>query len=177
MEITDSSQTKPYSYGISFIDASTIDILNLTTGETVGRAGLGYPSGGRTFVLSSEGFNITLSDDLSNPIDLLPEAGDRITINFAVSVTRNNQDTVIVKRPIQLKQKQAMSDGVIFSLVPPKIINDIARIGGTDNIDITFSVDDNSLIKTETYIISTTGNGTDENGEGFINLLIRNYNG
>jgi len=174
LQITDSSQTKPYSYGISFVDASTVDILNLTTGETVGRSGLGYPPGGRTFILTSEGFNVILSDDLSNPIDFLPEAGDLITINFAVTVIRNNQDTVIAKRPIQLKQKQAISDGVMFSLEPPQVLNNIARIGGTDNIDITFSVDDVSLIKTETYIISTTGNGMDENGEGFISLLIRN---
>ena len=174
LQITDSLLTKPYRYGISFTSSSTVDILNLTTGETIGRSGLGYPLGGRTFVLPTEGFSVNLTDDQTTPTEFLPEAGDLITINFAVDVVRNNVDTVILSRPFEIGKKQATSDGVIFSMAPPQIIQNVSRVGGTDNLDITFSVEDVSQIINETYLLSTTGYGINENEEGFIILLIRN---
>ncbi len=177
LQITDSSITKPYKYGISFLSSTTLDILNLTTGETIGRSGLGYPSGGRTLNLPTEGFNIKLTDNPTTPPEFLPQAGDLITINFAVNVVRNNSDTVIAARPFESKQKQATSDGVIFSMAPPQSIQNISRVGGTDNLDITFTVEDGAVITNETYLISTTGNGFDGNGEGFINLFIRDSKG
>jgi hypothetical protein len=149
----------------------------LTTGETIGRSGLTYPPGGRTFNLPTEGFNVILSDSTGTPTQYLPEAGDLITINFAVNVVRNNLDTVISTRPIEPGQKQATSDGVIFSMSPPQIIKNVSRVGGTDNLDITFIVEDVNQIINETYLLSTTGKGFDANDEGYINLLIRNSAG
>ncbi len=173
MQITDSSKTKPYRYGISFVTASSVDLLNLTTGETIGRPGLTYPPGGRTFNFQSEGFNITLTDDPSTPPQFLPEAGDLITINFSDNVVRNGKDTVISLRPIDIRQKQATSDGVIFSMVPPQIIQNVSRVGGTDNLDVKFSVAADSLVKTDLYLVSTTGKGM--NGEnGFISIMVKN---
>jgi hypothetical protein len=173
LRITDSTLTKPYRYGISFKTASTVDILNLSTGATIGRSGLGYPTGGRTYSLPTEGFDVILSDDASTPTQYRPEAGDLITIDFSVNVVRNNKDTVATPRPIDLSQNIALSDGVLFALTPPQIIQNVSRVGGTDNLSITFTVSDGTLIKNDTYLISTTGNGFDANGEGFINLLIR----
>jgi hypothetical protein len=177
LHINDSSLTKPYRYGISFITASSVNILNLTTGAIIGKTGLGYPAGGRTFALPTEGFSVTLTDSSATPTQYRPEAGDLITINFAVTVIRNGQDSVISLRPFDLGQKQATEDGVIFSMAAPQIIQNISRVGGTDNLDLTFSVDNSSLITNDTYLISTTGFGFDVNGEGFINLLIRNSHG
>jgi hypothetical protein len=177
LHFTDSSLTKPYRYGISFITATSVNIINLTTGAIIGKTGLGYPSGGRTFALPSEGFSVTLTDSSATPTQYRPEAGDLITINFAVSVIRNGQDSVISSRPFDIGQKQATEDGVIFSMAAPQIIQNISRVGGTDNLDLTFSVDNSSLIINDTYLISTIGFGTDVNGEGFINLLIRNSHG
>jgi hypothetical protein len=177
LQITDSSLTKPYKYGISFVTASSVDIKNLTTGVIIGRSGLGYPPGGRTFTLPSEGFDVTLSDNPGTPAQYLPEAGDLITINFAGNVVRNNTDSVITTRPFDIGQKQATSDGVIFSLVPPQIIRNVSRVGGTDNIEISFIVSDASQIVNDTYLLSTTAYGFDANGEGFINILVKNSNG
>jgi hypothetical protein len=177
IQITDSSLTKPYRYGISFNSATSVDIKNLTTGTVVGRSGLSYPAGGRTFALPTEGFTIILKDAPGTPVQFLPEAGDLITINFAVKVVRNNKDTVTSLRPFDIGQNQAISDGVIFSLIPPQIIQNTSRVGGTDNLDITFSVGDGTLITNETYLVSTTGFGFDVNGLGFINLLVRKSNG
>ena len=177
LHITDSTLTKPYRYGISFITASSVNILNLTTGAIIGKTGLGYPSGGRTFTLPTEGFSVTLTDSSATPTQYRPEAGDLITINFAVTVIRNNQDSVLSSVPFDIGQKQATEDGVIFSMAAPQIIQNISRVGGTDNLNITFSVDNSSLITNDTYLISTTGFGFDVNGEGFINLLIRNSHG
>jgi hypothetical protein len=177
LQITDTTLTKPYRYGISFITATSVNIINLTTGATIGRTGLGYPAGGRTFLLPSEGFNVKLTDDPNATADYRPEAGDLITINFAVRVVRNNSDTVTTLRPFDVGQKQAIDDGVIFSMSPPQSIQNISRVGGTDNLDMTFTVADGSLLVNDTYIVSTTGFGFDASGEGFINLLIRKSNG
>ena len=174
---SDSTITKPYRYGISFVTSSSVDILNMTTGETIGRAGLNYPSGGRNFSLSSEGFNLKLTDDPATPPEYLPEAGDLITISFAVEVVKNNSDIVIVSRPFEIGQKHATSDGVLFSLEPPQIINNVSRVGGTENMEINFTIEDETQIANESYLLSTIGNGFDGNGEGFINLLIRNSYG
>ena len=174
VQITDSSLTKPYSYGISFATSNTVDILNLTTGETIGRTGLGYPVGGRTFSLPSEGISIKLTDEPSTPAQYLPQAGDLIAVNFAVNVVRNNIDTVISSQAIEIGLKQATSDGVIFTLAPPEVIQNVSRVGGTDNITITFLVEDGAKIVNETYLVSTTGSGFDADNEGFVNLLIRN---
>jgi hypothetical protein len=177
LHITDSTLTKPYRYGISFITSTSANILNLTTGATVGKTGLGYPSGGRTFTLPTEGFSVTLTDVPGTPSQYLPEAGDLVTINFAVNVVKNSIDTVISSRPFEIGLKQATEDGVIFSMSAPQIIQNISRVGGTDNLDLTFSVDNSLLITNDTYLLSTIGNGFDLNGEGFIKLLIRNSHG
>jgi hypothetical protein len=177
MHITDSLLTKPYRYGLSFITATSVNVLNLTTGAIIGKTGLGYPSGGRTFALPTEGFSVTLTDSANTPIKYLPEAGDLITINFAINVIRNGQDTVISSHPFDIGQKQATEDGVIFSMSAPQIIQNVSRVGGTDNISLTFTVDNSSTITNDTYLISTIGFGTDANGEGFINLLVRNSHG
>ena len=62
-------------------------------------------------------------------------------------------------------------------MTAPQIIQNVSRVGGTDNISLTFTVDNSSQVTNDTYLISTTGFGTDANGEGFINLLIRNSHG
>ncbi len=174
VQINDSSKTKPYKYGISFSSSSTVDILNITTGETIGRTGLGYPSGGRSFPLASEGITIKLIDEPGTPVDFLPETGDLISVDFSIQGVKNGADTVIYPRPFSTGQAQATSDGVLFNLTPPQIINSISRIGGTDNINFVFTVINESTVQNNLYLISTLENGFDANGEGFVNILIKN---
>ncbi len=173
LRINDSSLTKPYKYGVSFVASNLVNIQNLTTGATIGRAGLNYPVGGRTFSLPTEGFDIILKDSAAATSDERPETGDVISINFATNVVRNAKDTVAVAQPIDIGQILALPDGVIFALNPPQIIQNVSRVGGTDNLSMTFTVTVTDSAKTETYLVSTTGNGFDSNGEGFINVLIR----
>jgi len=177
LQITDSTLTKPYRYGISFVSSSSVDVKNLTTGALIGRAGLGYPVGGRTITLPTEGFNLILKDNSNTEAQYRPEAGDLITISFAVEVVRNNKDIVINKRPIEIEQKQSIDDGIIFSVIPPQIIQNVSRVGGTDNFDISFSVGDGSLISNETFLVSTSSYGSDASGEGFIKIIIKNSKG
>ncbi|MBI2418551.1 MAG: hypothetical protein HYV28_11760 [Ignavibacteriales bacterium] len=173
IQYTDTLLTQPYRYGIQFKSASTVDIVNLTTGALIGRAGLGYPTGGRTFTLPSEGFNVKLVDEPGTATDLRPEAGDMITINFSVKVVRNNTDTVIALRPIDMGQKQAIDDGVLFSLNAPEVIQNKSRVGGTENIELEFSVDSVSRVVNETYLLATSNYGYDSSGAGFIGIVIR----
>jgi hypothetical protein len=169
--ITDSTETKPYKYGVKFSDPSTFDVLNLTTGEVI-RAGYNYPFGGRDVVISGHGLRLTLSDDPEATDDQRPQGGDLITIEFSVSVELNREYNVIKDRGFNIGQTQSTSDGVIFSLIPPEIIQSVSRIGGTDNVDITFEVIDESLVREALYIISIEGNGIDTLFGGYVIISV-----
>ncbi len=174
INVDDSTLTKPYKYGIKFLNSTSFDLLNLTTGETIGRSGIGYPNGGRSVQIPDDGLTIVLSDDPSAPPEKRPEQGDLITINYSAYAVRNNLDSVITSRPISLNQSQSTSDGILFKLQPSDIIQSVSRVGGNDNINISFSVFDEDSIKSDIYLISTTGNGTDSNEKGFLNLTVKN---
>jgi hypothetical protein len=60
-----------------------------------------------------------------------------------------------------IDQTQSTSDGIIFSLMPPEIIQSVSRIGGTDDVDMTFEVIDETLVKNFLYMISIDGSGID----------------
>jgi hypothetical protein len=169
--ITDSVQTKPYKYGIKFTNSSTFDVLNLTTDEVI-RAGYNYPQGGRDIVISGHGLRISLADDPTATEDERPQSEDLIAIEFVISVELNEELNVIESRGFSIGQTQSTSDGIIFSLFPPEIIQSVSRIGGTDNVDITFSVVNESLVKDALYIISIDGNGTDAEDNGFVILSV-----
>ncbi len=174
ISITDSSKTKPYKYAVKFLTASSYDLLNLTTGELIGRTGTGYPNGGRTIDISTDGIKIIMEDDVNAPPEKRPEQGDIVTINFAAYAVSNNQDTVLYPRPVSVEQAQATSDGVIFSLITPNLIKGVSRVGGSDNVNINFSVSDQSLVTNDMYLVSIDGNGFNAANEGFVNLSVKN---
>jgi hypothetical protein len=112
-----------------------------------------------------------MSDSAGTPDDFRPEKGDVIAINFSMTTVRNNLDSVINGRAYQLGQIQTSTDGVSLQLVEPDIIKSVSRIGGTDNVEMTFEVYDAGLIEEKIYIVSVEGNGT-SNGEGFVLLSV-----
>lgn len=173
IDVYDSLLTKPNKYAIQFTSASTYNTVNLTTGELIGREGYNYPPGGRTIDFPGYGIKATLHDEPSTPPEKLPESGDLITISYSVYVVRNEKDSVVSPRPFNIGQQQATTDGVLFNLVQPDLIQNVSRIGGNDNIDFKFNVIADTLIKTDLYLVSTTGNGM--NGQdGFISILVKN---
>ena len=168
--ITDSSQTKPIKYGIKFNATNNFDLLNLTTGEMI-RAGYNYPIGGRLLTITGHGLQIRFTDTAGTPADLRPEMGDLITISFAVTVNKNDSLTVVDKRAFTLDQVYSTSDGVVFSLNKPAIIKSVSRIGGTDNFKMEFSVDAETLVVQNTYIVNVEGNGI-KNGKPFLLISV-----
>lgn len=168
--ITDSTQTKPYKYGIKFNSANNFDLLNLTTGEMI-RAGYNYPVGGRDLTITGHGLRIRLTDAPGTPSNLRPEMGDMITVSYAVNVTKNDTVKVLDKRPFAMNQVYSTSDGVIFSLNKPEIIKSVSRIGGTDNFTITFSVDVETLVVQNTYIVNVEANGI-KDGKPFLIISV-----
>lgn len=168
--ITDSSQTKPFKYGLRFNSETNFDLLNLTTGESI-RDGYNYPFGGREITITGHGLKIRLTDELSATTDQRPQFGDLITISYAANLIKNDAQLVLENRPFNLNQVQSSIDGIIFSLNKPNIIKNISRIGGTDNIFIDFNVIDESLIKENLYIISIDGNGI-LNNEPFVIISV-----
>lgn len=169
--ITDSTGTQPYKYGIKFNSSSNFDVLNLTTNEII-RAGYNYPFGGRELNITGHGLKITMADDPAATEDERPQGGDLIVVEFAITVERNSELNVIENRAFSISQEQATSDGIIFSLVPPEVIQTVSRIGGTDNVEMTFDVIDETLVKNALYIISIDSSGKNAQGSGFVIISV-----
>ena len=168
--ITDSNATKPYKYAIDFSAPNLFDLKNITL-NTIIRSGYNYPTGGRDLVITGDGIRVSMRDTAGTAPEFRPEQGDRITINYAMNVLRNNQDYVIKDRPHQLKQIQTTTDGVSLQLVEPEIIKSVSRIGGTDNVEMDFEVLYPDSVKEKMYIISIEGNGKVD-GNGFVLLSV-----
>lgn len=173
LQITDTAMTTPYKLGIQFTSPSAYNILNLTTGEIIGREGYNYPPGGRPIDFPGYGVKAVLVDDPSTPPEKLPESGDLITINYSVTIIRNGQDTVVYPRPFSIGQEQATTDGVLFTLEQPDLIQEVSRVGGTDDIDMKFSVTADTLITNDMFLVSVTGSGK-HGADGFISILVKN---
>ncbi|MDZ7331544.1 MAG: hypothetical protein ONB31_06170 [candidate division KSB1 bacterium] len=174
--ITDSSKTEAKRYGIEFISPNAFHLIDLNTGDYIGSDPRNYRSG-TTYSLTA-GMRIRVEDPDPNAApEFLPKAGDYLTYNFAVYVIRNNQDTVVAPQPFLLEKQHTTRDGVIFSLVPPEVIQSVSRVGGTDKVTIAFSVVDQTLVKNNTYLITIVAKGFDPNGKGFVSLQITNAAG
>jgi len=174
--ITDSSKTEAKRYGIEFISPTAFHLIDLNTGDYIGSDPRNYRSG-TTYSLNA-GMRIKVEDPDPNAApEFLPKAGDYLTYNFAMYALRNNRDTVIAPQPFLFTKQHATSDGVIFRLRPPDLIQSVSRVAGTDKLDMTFSVVDESLVKNITYLISISKSGFDQVGRGFVSLLITDSSG
>ncbi|MFH1198044.1 MAG: hypothetical protein V1720_20240 [bacterium] len=169
--IRDENKTYPSAYGIEFLEDKQITIIDLLTGEYLERYPRNYVSGGKYNVSDGLQFVITDPDPNADP-ELLPQPGDYMTVKFASTVVRNSSDTVLALRAINVGQTLATDDGVLFTLNPPEIIQNVSRIGGTDPVEITFSVSDETLVKKNTYLVSTEGKGINNNEE-FTSVVVR----
>ncbi|HPI38486.1 MAG TPA: hypothetical protein PK397_11140 [Ignavibacteriaceae bacterium] len=183
IEVTvfDSSKTKPHQYGIVFKTDRIFDIVNLTTGDVlkedntyIPRAypGIKYSSNGS--VLPGIEFRI-YDPNPSAPSDSLPAPNDRLVINYSINAIKNSTDVVLKDRPFDTRKVQSTEDGIILQMKAPDIIESVSRVGGTDNFEIEFSVDDESLIIDALFLVSVTGNGFD-GSNGFVSLLIKKDN-
>jgi hypothetical protein len=180
--VVDSSKTIPHHYGFIFKTPRIFDIVDLTTGDVlkedntyIPRAypGIKYSTNGSVI----PGVEIRIFDpNPTAPADSLPSANDRLILNFAMNVIKNGADTVISKRPFDLDMKQSTSDGVFLQLKAPDVVNNVSRIGGNDNFEIDFSVDDETLVKNATYIISVVSRGVNAANEGIISLVVKKDN-
>lgn len=168
--VTDSNATKPYKYTLTFTSANTFDLKNETT-DSIYRAGYSYPLGGRTLTITGEGIRIVLQDTVGTPDQFRPENGDVIAVSYAINVNKNNANEVINNRPYQTGQVTTTTDGISLQLVAPEIIQSVSRIGGTDNVDMTFEVVNEANVINSIYVASIEGNGT-QNGNGFVLLSV-----
>ncbi|MCZ2444377.1 MAG: hypothetical protein LC101_11445 [Flavobacteriales bacterium] len=145
IQITDSAATKPHKYALEFVSSGIFDLKNVTLNTTI-RTGYPYPTGGRDLVITGDGLRISMRDSVSATPEMRPEQGDIITINYAMNVVRNQQDSVIKNRPYQLDQTQTTNDGISIKLVEPQIIKCFQN-RGTDNVEMNFEVVDASLVQ------------------------------
>jgi hypothetical protein len=80
------------------------------------------------------------------PLDSLPVQNDRLDINYSIQCNAVNGNAILVihNRPFNLDKIQSTEDGIILKDVTPDIIQNVSRVGGTDNFEIDFTVDDES---------------------------------
>jgi hypothetical protein len=119
------------------------------------------------------GLAVKLTDPTADA-QYLPKSGDFLSINFSAYIIRNGKDTIMYPHQFELDKYNSTKDGVIFRLIKPDIVKEVSRIGGKDNIEITFSVEDETHVENDIYLVSTNGRGFNKNGEGFISVLVRN---
>lgn len=176
--VVDSTKTLPHHYGLIFKTGRTFDIVDLTTDEVLKELnnyqprafpGVRYSLGGTVI----PGIEFRIYDPNPNaPPDSLPSAGDRLTINYSINAIKNSADTVLQNRPFYFDKVQSTQDGIILKMMPPDIINNVSRVGGTDNFEIDFTVNDETQVINALYLISVTNRGFDS-GDGFISILIK----
>jgi len=181
VNVIDSSKTFINSYGIEFVTKNTFHLMDYSTDQVIGNDPKSYRRGSTYTILSGTGgkkyLEVKLTGPAANsPADSLPKSGDVIKISFSMYAIRNNIDTVIYPKPIELNKSYSTSDGVIFKLVAPEVVKSISRVGGTDEFEITFAVVDSSSLEDNTYLISVDKNGVDAEGKKYINLLVKNSN-
>ena len=163
VEIVDSTIVPTIHYGIEFLPGDSISILNIDTKYVYwsGPFGVGwaYPFGAA--------FTITFhqSDTLH-----IPSNGDLLSLNFCAELLRyDGQDTITVIAPqrFDISQNLVSDDGLIISLDPQPIIQNI-NIPPILDFEIVFEVADNSAIQDMDYLITITDTGIDLDGNRFI---------
>jgi hypothetical protein len=178
VSIVDSSKTEPHQYGIVYKTDRIFDIVDLTTGDVLKEdntylprayPGIRYSANGSVI----PGIEFRLYEpNPTAPLDSLPVKNDRLVFGYSINAVKNNVDTVLKNRPYDIDKLQSTEDGVILEMNAPEIINNVSRIGGTDNFEIDFNVSDESQINSSIYLISVISKGFDGN-EGFISILVK----
>jgi hypothetical protein len=179
--IVDSSKTLPHQYGLAFKTDRIFDIVDLTTGSVLkvdntylprAYPGVRYSTNGT--VIPGIEFRV-YEPNPTAPLDSLPVKNDRLVFGYSINAVKNNADTVLKNRPFNIDKMQSTEDGVILEMKAPDIIENVSRVGGTDNFEIDFTVTDESQVINALHLISVTNRGFD-NGEGFISILIKRDN-
>lgn len=176
--IIDSTKTLPHQYGIAFKTDRIFDIVDLTTGNVIKEdntyiprayPGVRYSANGS--VIPGIEFRV-YEPNPAAPLDSLPVKNDRLVFGYSINAVKNNADTVLKNRPFNIDKLQSTEDGIILEMKAPDIIENVSRVGGTDNFEIDFTVNDETQVINALYLISVTNRGFDS-GDGFISILIK----
>lgn len=176
--IIDSTKTLPHQYGIAFKTDRIFDIVDLTTGNVIKEdntyiprayPGVRYSANGS--VIPGIEFRV-YEPNPAAPLDSLPVKNDRLVFGYSINAVKNNADTVLKNRPFNIEKLQSTEDGIILEMKAPDVIENVSRIGGTDNFEIDFTVNDETQVMSALYLISVTNRGFDS-GDGFISILIK----
>lgn len=178
VKIFDSTKTKPHQYGIAFKTDRIFDIVDLTTGDVLKEdntyiprlyPGIRYSANGSVI----PGIEFRIYDpNPAAPPDSLPLKNDRLVINYSINAIKNGTDFVLKNRPFDLNKIQATEDGIVLQMKPPEVIESVSRVGGMDNFEIEFSVDDQNSVIDALYLLSVTNKGF-IGSEGYISLLVK----
>jgi hypothetical protein len=171
--ITDSLKTLQESYLFEFLSSQSMNVLNLTQDIEIGNLPARYRSGAQYTLNPGLMVKFTDPDPLADP-ELLPMAGDFIYVDFSVYVIRNGTDTVITPRAYAIANPQATTDGVIFQMSPPEMIQNVLRQSGSDDFAIEFLVADESLLQNNNYLVSVENSGFNSTiNEAFATIMVR----
>jgi hypothetical protein len=170
----DSSRVLPKNYGFQFIAANRVNLIDLSTGLEFSGNPKTYPiPAGYLMQGAPASFRIFIEATDTIAANK-PKAGDFFSVNFSTMVVRNNKDTVIAPRQFtSLPDKiQATNDGVLFSVRPPEMVQNIRREGRNDNLSISFTVGRTDSIKNNTYRLTTLAAGANASGVPFLKIQV-----
>ena len=173
LEITirDSAKTNMNEYGIEWIARNRVQLIDLLTGDFIEPNPKTYISGARYNLNSGLAIKLTDPEPQGDP-DFLPNNGDYMSVHFGTYVVKNGTDTVVYPRQLETDKLQSTSDGVVFKFKKPDLVKDLSKVGGLDNVNMTFTIGDETAFTGGSYLISTNGKGT-VGDRGFVKILVR----
>jgi len=170
--ITDPENTVYNNWGLEWTAPDRIQFIDLTTGDYLRADPYTYRTGVPYKLNNGLSVKFREPDPNASP-ELKPKAGDYIKVSFASYVVKNGTDTVVSPQPFEAGKLNSTPGGVLFTLNRPDYFSDVSRIGGTDKFDIRLALEDETTLLDTTYFVSVTGNGTDNNGTGFISVEMK----
>ncbi len=174
--IKDSSLTNLDGWAFNFISDRSFELTNLKTDTVVLANNPTSYLAGAEYPLIKNVLNVKFSENSDDPF-YKPKTGDIIKIYFGSSVVKNQTDTVVAPRRVEINQLNATPDGVVYSFKKPELISNVSFIGTQENVEIKLSVIDEELLRDETYILSILSSENEGNENANITIEIKDMIG
>jgi hypothetical protein len=173
--VLDSALTNMDGWSFNFINERSFELTNLRTDELVFRNNPTAYVPGFNYEIIDDVLAVSFEDISDDPF-YRPKEGDRINIYFGSYMIRNSSDTVISPRRFVIDQVNASPDGIVFSVNKPKLITNISKLSADEDLSISFSVDDETTLSDDIYLVYITSVNNPGTDSAFVSLEIQNKN-
>jgi len=174
--VLDSSMTNMDGWSFNFLNERSFELTNLRTDELVFRNNPTAYVPGFDYEIIDGVLAVRFVETTEDPF-FRPKAGDRINIYFGSNVVKNSADTVIESRRFEIDQMNSTPDGVVFQVKKPKLIEDVSNLSSDENLNITFSIGDESELLDQLYLISVLSSGNSGTDSAYVEISVVSESG